>query len=124
MISLVLMILAGICNAIMDVLQFKFRISIFRCNRVQPWANPEISAVNKWKYDKDGICIGEKFFGSSTFLVWLTDFWHLAKFLMLLFISASIIFYQPLINWYVDIFLMYCAFTITFELFFSKILIS
>ena len=107
----------------MDVLQFKFVRSIFKRDKVQQWIDPSISSQNKWKYNEYGIWIGEKFFGSSTFFVFLTDFWHFAKFMMLLFIMASIIFYQPLVNWWVDILIMYCAFTVTFEIFFSKIFI-
>jgi len=121
MISIILLIFAGINNAIMDVLQFKFNGSIFKRDKRQTWVNPAISSQNKWKYNEFGT--GEKFFGSSTFLVFLTDLWHLAKFLMLFFIGAAVVFYQPLVNWWTDILIMYCSFTITFELFFSKIFI-
>ena len=124
MISVILIILAGILNAYMDVLQFKFNASRFRFWENQQWVNPALSSQNKWKYDEEGIWQGEKFFGSSTFLVWLTDFWHFCKFLMLLFITGAIVFYNPLINWWADILILYCSFTITFELFYSKILIK
>jgi hypothetical protein len=33
---------------------------------------------------------GEKFIGSSTFLVFLTDGWHLCKFLMLIFLTIGL----------------------------------
>jgi hypothetical protein len=119
------MILAGILNACMDVLQFKFNRSIFRFCKNQQWVNPEISSQNKWKYDENGIWTGkEKFFGSSTFLVWLTDFWHFCKFLMLISISAAVIFYTPLVMWWADILIMYCAFTIMFELCYSKLFVK
>jgi hypothetical protein len=43
------------------------------------WWCKELSYSNKYKNgDKSQ---GEKFFGSTTFLVWLTDGWHLLKFL-------------------------------------------
>ena len=122
MITLFLIVIAGIFNACMDVLQFKFNGSIFKNWKNQKWIDPVKSHANKWKY-VNGIWAGEKFFGSSTFLVFLTDFWHLCKFLMLLSISFAVVLYNPLINLYVDVFLMYCAFTVTFELFYSKILI-
>ena len=122
MISLILLLIAGIFNAIMDVLDFKYSKSIFRNCKNQQWIDPSISHQNKWKYE-NGMWVGEKFFGSSTFLVWLTDFWHFAKFLMLLFISGAIVFYTPIINWWLDIIIAYCTFTVTFELFFSKMLI-
>lgn len=39
------------------------------------------SWINKWKIDKDGnVLVGqERFFGSSTFLVFTTDFHHLTR---------------------------------------------
>ena len=122
-ISLILVAFAGICNAIMDVLKTKFNKSIFRNWKNQQWVNPELSHLNKWKY-VDGFWAGEKFFGSSTFLVWLTDFWHLAKFLMLLLVSFAIVLYSPIIVWWADWFIFYCAFTIPFEIFYSKVLIK
>ena len=123
MISIFLIILSAICNACMDVLQFKYSSSIFSSWKHQQWINPHKSSQNKWKYI-DGIWSGEKFFGSSTFLVFLTDFWHFCKFLMLLCISAAIVFYVPLTFWWIDILILYCSFTITFELFYSKILLK
>ena len=123
MISLILIILAGIFNACMDNVSFRWNNSTFNKFNAQ-WFNPVLSSQNKWKYNENGIWNGEKFFGSSTFLVFLTDFWHFCKFIMLLLIVAGIVFYKPLINWWVDLLILYCAFTVTFELFFSKILIT
>jgi hypothetical protein len=109
------MVIAGIFNACMDVVQFHFSTSIFK-NLNKNYFNPAYSSANKWK---DGFFLnGEKFFGSSTFLVFLTDFWHLSKFMMLLSISASIVIYQPIIGWYLDWFLAYLSFTIPFEIFY------
>ena len=126
MISIIFIILAGILNACMDVLQFKYEFSIFRFWKHQQWINPSKSWKNKWKNTvelwNDGIR-KEKFFGSSTFLVFLTDFWHLCKFLMLLLLAGSVVFYHPIINWWVDLLLIYSIFTIIFELFYSRILI-
>lgn len=125
MISIILLILAGIFNACMDVLKTRFNKSIFKNWKHQKWIDPSISYVfwtNKWK-DGDPSA-GEKFPGSSTFLVWITDFWHLCKMLMLLCIMFAIVFYNPLVTWWADILILYCSFTIPFELFFSKILIK
>jgi hypothetical protein len=121
MISIILMFLAGICNAIMDVLDFHYDISIFKDWPNQQWLDPSLSWKNKWKNGDPNQ--GEKFFGSSTVFVFLTDFWHFAKFLMLLFISFAIVFYFPFIVWWADLLIVYCIFTITFEIFYSKILI-
>lgn len=122
MISLILIIIAGFLNACMDVVSFHYDTSIFSKCWNEQWLDPRKSWKNKWKWHYDFID-GEEFFGSSTFLVFLTDFWHLCKFLMLGTIMAAIVFYNPLVNWWADILILYCAFTVTFEIFFSKILI-
>ena len=118
MITVILIFIAGILNACMDVLRYRWTTSIFRFWKNQHWINPALSWSNKWKLDTK---IGD--FIMSTFLVFLTDFWHFCKFLMLLAVFCSIVFYIPLINWWADILILYCTFTITFEVFFSKILI-
>ena len=113
------MILAGIFNATMDILKYRFKKSIFSTWKHQDWINPTLSWDNKWKpTSKFGDLI------MSTVLVWVTDMWHFVKMLMLICISLAIIFYQPIYAWWTDIFIMYFAFTGTFELFFSKILIK
>jgi hypothetical protein len=105
------MMLAGMCNACMDT-RFMWNDSIF--HNLNSWFNPLLSQKNKWKNgDRKN---GERFFGSSTFLVWLTDFWHFMKMLMLIFLSFSIVSYQTIYNWYIDTAIMYLAFTIPFEL--------
>jgi hypothetical protein len=120
--SLILLLFAGIMNSVMDVLKTRYQKSIFRECKNQLWIDPAMSWPNKWKNgDKNK---GERFPGSSTVFVWLTDFWHLTKFLMLLFISFAIVFYHPIIIWWVDWFILYCSFTIPFEIFYSKILIK
>jgi hypothetical protein len=117
MISLILIFLAGICNACMDMLRFHYSTSIFSKWPNQNWVNPSLSWTNKWKFDSK---LGDLIM--STIFVWITDFWHLSKFIMLLLLFSSIVFYQPIINWWADLIIFYCTFTITFELFFSKIL--
>jgi hypothetical protein len=121
-ISIVLMIFAGIWNSVMDVLKTRYNTSIFSSWKNQTWLKPSLSWRNKWK-DGDR-SKGEKFFGSSTFLVWITDFWHLAKMLMLLGVAFSIVMYQPIVAWWIDWFILYCSFTIPFELFYSKVLVK
>jgi hypothetical protein len=121
-ISIIFIILAGICNACMDVVSFRWFTCVF-CNGKpanERWFNPSLSWKNKWKPLST---TEERFFGSSTIFVFLTDFWHLCKFLMLLFITGAIVFYHPIINWWGDLLLIYSIFTVIFELFFSKILI-
>ena len=112
------MIFAGMFNAAMDVLKVRFNKSIFKDWKGQQWINPSLSWTNKWKpVTKFGDLI------MSTVLVWVTDMWHFIKMLMLACISLAIVFYQPLFGIW-DAFIMYFAFTATFELFFSKIFVK
>lgn len=122
MISLILIFVAALCNAIMDVLDFKFNASIFSLCKNQSWIDPSISWKNKWK--NGDYTQGEKFFGSSTFLVFVTDLWHFSKFMMLLLIMCAIVFYKPIVNVWVDILILYCVFTITFEILYSKVFVK
>ena len=118
-ISIVLMIFAGICNSVMDVLKTRYNTSLFAKWKHQNWLKPSLSWRNKWKDGDSKKC--EKFPVSSTVFVWITDFWHLAKMLMLVSIAFSIIFYSPIVKWWIDWFILYCAFTIPFEIFYSRI---
>jgi hypothetical protein len=122
---LLFLVLGGIFNAIMDVLKHRFKNSIFKELKGQNWIDPSISWHTKWEIDK-------KLFGKqielvdkimSTTLVWITDLWHFAKMLMILSFIGSILLYEPLFNQLIDGILLYCAFTCTFELFFSKFFI-
>lgn len=94
---LLFLFLAGASNGVMDALQFHNGCSHFDNN--QFWC-PNQSWVNKWALDEEGNAIvgEERFFGSSTAFVFLTDGWHLAKFLQLLFIKLALVvafFWEP-----------------------------
>jgi hypothetical protein len=130
MITLFLLFLAGALNATMDVLSFRYKTSIFsKYPKLQSFFNPEESWVNKYKDNNPNL--GPKFFGSKTFLVFLTDAWHFAKMLMITAFTLAIAFYNPVIvtesifvNIVANLLLMRVVFSATFELFFSKILIK
>ena len=130
MITLFLLFLAGALNATMDVLSFRYKTSIFsKYTKLQEFFNPQESWVNKYKNNNPEL--GPKFFGSKTFLVFLTDAWHLAKILMITAFTLAIVFYNPvivteymLVNIVANLLLMRVVFSSTFELFFSKILIK
>jgi hypothetical protein len=130
MITLFLLFLAGALNATMDVLSFRYKTSIFsKYTKLQEFFNPQESWVNKYKNNNPEL--GPKFFGSKTFLVFLTDAWHLAKMLMITSFTLAIVFYNPvivteymLVNIVANLLLMRVVFSSTFELFFSKILIK
>jgi hypothetical protein len=122
MTSLLFIILAAIINAAMDTLNARYRQSVFFTKdfRINKFTDPATSWRNKWKNgDRKQ---GELFFGSSTFLVWTTDAWHLFKTLMLACYSIAIVTYSPMIHPIVDAIAYWIVFGIVFELFWAKIL--
>lgn len=119
---IIILIIGGMSNAIMDVLRFRYSLSIFRNFKNQQWWNPILSSANKWKNgDKSQ---GERFWGSSRWFVRFTDAWHFFQGMMFTCFFLSIILYQPFINWWADFIIMYFIFTFTFQMFYSKIFIK
>ena len=94
MITIILIVIAGVCNSIMDVLNSRYNKSIFNDLGCQQWINPSISHSNKWK--NGNILEGERFLLSTTALVWLTDLWHFSKFIMLICLFIAIVTYQTI----------------------------
>lgn len=118
MISLALIILAAICVGVMDVAQFHFYGSIFA--KYPKFCNPEISWKNKYKEDTTI----PKFFGSTTFLVWATDLWHLAKMIAIVSFILAIVFYKIYFSIGMDFTILLTAYSGIFELFYSKLLMK
>jgi hypothetical protein len=86
-----LWLIAGAANGVMDTLFVHYSSSVFATEKVnaQYW-DPYTSWENKYAKDAEGNLmqpLRQKFFGSTTFLVWLTDGWHLMKQIMLLAIG-------------------------------------
>jgi len=130
-----LLIISGISKSIMDVLQFKFNISIFSKFKNQNYWNPSISWMNKYKNNDP--TLGPKFFGSTTFLIWSTDAWHFFQMIMLSCLQLiPIIVLTLFLNFLgveiirivlIDIgcfIIIKIMFGSVFELFFKKILIK
>ena len=89
-IGFILFMFAGICEAIMDKLQFHYAGSIFKNYNNQIFWNPILSWRNKYK-DGDPLK-GEKFFLSKSLLVGFTDAWHMFKLFRTFFIFSGIYF--------------------------------
>lgn len=130
MLSILFLTLAGMCNAIMDKINFHWDESIFKGSKLEWWANPEVSYKNKWKNNSNNLD-GEKFPGSSTIFVWVTDLWHFAQSFMVTFFVLGTLFYgDGIINvfetrWFnmvCDLIILKGAFSLSFELFWSVIL--
>ena len=129
MISIGFIVLAAISNAIMDNVLFHYYKSIFKNSRLEQWSNADISWMNKWK--NGDITQGERFPFSSTIFVWTTDLWHFAQSLMITFFVLAAIFYSPTISFdnyiievVVSLVVLKATFSLTFELFLSKILVK
>lgn len=84
------LLLSGFSEGIMDWLQFRLiNLPNHKLYNNKFWF-PPISCNNKWKNgDKSQ---GEKFFLSSTILVFLTDGWHLMKWCRNRFMDVVIFF--------------------------------
>ncbi len=114
-----LMIAAGIFKAIQDTILFHFTISILPkhdfFNQNMSW---------KFKYKNGDFTQGERFFGSTTFLVFLTDGFHLAQFFFLNTMILAIVLYEPLINWWADFLIYGAVMKGTFQLNYGYLLIK
>ena len=90
--SLLCLIMAALCNSVMDTLQFHYSKSVFAKapELSQRWWNPAVSWKNKYQ-DRD-VTRGEAFPFSSTALVGFTDAWHFFKSIMLDCIILAILF--------------------------------
>lgn len=102
LICLALIFTAGMLNGVMDTLQFHYPQSVFPkgeetfLGQGEIYWNPAISWRNKYKdYPMDK---RPKFIGATTFLVSLTDAWHLLKTLMLACYHLAILL--PIVHWY------------------------
>jgi len=81
-------ILVGLFEGLMDKIMFHYEKSIFCGFKNQQFYNPYISWRNKYKDDLKT----PKFYGSTTFLVFLTDAWHLFKWLKNRFLHFFILY--------------------------------
>jgi hypothetical protein len=95
----------------MDTLVFSFPSSKFK--NLHAW-NPVVSWRNKWKNGDPRQ--GERFLGSSTVFVFLTDAWHLSQFFFLNSLFAAAYFYEPGRLAIAEILLARAVFGLVFEL--------
>lgn len=88
--TIALLILAGISAAIMWKIQFHWERSIFSeyKGRGDIWLSP-MGWVLKYKNGDHNQ--GRRFFGSTTFLVWLTDGFHFFQMVMFTSLEAAIV---------------------------------
>lgn len=91
MISLILMSIAGMCKAVMDL---SADMKPFRWGGEQSYWYKSASWVRKYKNNDPKQ--GPKFFGSTTIFVNFTDAWHLFQSINYFLIVAAIVLYSPI----------------------------
>jgi hypothetical protein len=120
-----LFIIASVSYGIMWTLQFRFYRSVFFSLENEQFWNPKLSWKNKWKL-KEGRMV-EKFPFSSTFLVFLTDAFHLFQFF---FLNSIIILISLLVSqlYEINIIIMFVGirtlFGLIFTVLFDRILMN
>ena len=132
MISLLLLFIAGIFDAARDLISFRYAQSIFYKLNPYFW-DPERSWKNKYRmpfekgeplwyyFNLYTPMFKEKFPYSTTALVFLTDAWHLLKALVLICFLFAIVYYKPIVGFWGDIWILFIAYSISFNLFEGKI---
>ena len=122
MLTLIFVFLAAICNAIMDVITYRFNLSIFsKLVQLKWYIDPSVSWRNKYKNGDPNQ--GPVFPFSTSILCAITDLWHLTKSIMLVLLYVGITCYVPIIHPVLDVILYYIVFGVTFELFWSILFI-
>ena len=135
MLSLFLFILASICCASMDKVQFHYEKSIFVRFDNEQYFSPEKSWLNKYIGGKYENGMRKWFFGLFDYPVFLTDFWHLMKTSMLFLIVASVVLYTPTLTVFnldfckpllliFDFVLFGTLWNVFFSIFFNRILVK
>ena len=115
--AFLLLAISGVSKAVQDKVNFHFSESFFVKLNGQFW-NPLYSSMNKWK---DGIKKrGEKFFGSSTFLVAFTDAWHQFQLYKDITFATAFFLLGRYSTWYIAIG-GYVFSRIIFQIFFKNI---
>jgi len=113
-IPILLTLIAAMAMAAMDKVQHHWSVSIF--SKLGPWWNPRESWRLKWKNGDPAQ--GERFPGSSTIFVFVTDFWHLAKWLMLKCLFLGMVWGRYEVWWHTAIafVVVHGVFSIFFEI--------
>jgi len=103
MLSILLVFISGMCEGVMDTLSFHYKRFEAKHNAKDKFWNPEYSWLNKYNSQ-----MKPKFIGSTTMFVFLTDGWHLFKWLRntLLFLGIGFaLFYTSDLNVFI-----FCSF--------------
>lgn len=114
MITLLLIVVAGFFAASMNSVRVHYRKSVFSkwFPSKRNFFDESVSWKNKFKRgDRNK---GAKFLFSTTFLSFLTDFYNLAKFITIVSLITSTIFYVPFFGLW-DVAIFYLTFALAYE---------
>ena len=127
MVTISLIVIAAISNAIMDICSHKYHNSIFYLyfKKYSNFWNAETSWKNKY-IDRD-VSKGRKktkiYFISFNKPVQLTDAWHLFKSIMIIALIGAIVMYKPISNsYFLDLIILGTIWNLTFVFFYKRIL--
>ncbi len=116
---IVLIILAGTANGIMDLIYFHWNKAPKFMQTFDDFWNPAISWKNKWykkRSTKQYNFLKERFWGSSRWFVFMTDGWHMCKEIMISSICLALalnfdftilVFITFRLGWYVGFKIFY-----------------
>ena len=113
MISVVLIAIAGFANAVMDLTR------LGRFNDNSSWWDWRVSWKRKWK---EGSTTQERFLGSSSVFVFVTDAWHFFQQIMLVAFCGAVVAYEPILGGVKDFFIYLIVFSAVFHSFFHWII--
>jgi len=108
MVSLLLIALAAMCNAIMDNISHHFYKSILNTNRL---------SRRYWDLE-----VSNKLPIIIPYTGYKMDAWHNFKSLMIVLMCLSVVVYKPFIDPIIDFIIAGCVWNLTFNLFYNKIL--
>ncbi len=115
--------MAGMFNAGMDVVSFHYEQSTFKLKNKPQYYDPILSWTNKYNLPSNE---RKKWFGLIPIPVFLTDFWHREKALMLACLVLAVVTYEPIfntsnhiINALIDFLIVRFAFGITFNMYYK-----
>jgi hypothetical protein len=116
-IAFLLLAIAGVGKAVMDKVSFHYYDSIFVDLDSSFW-DPFYSHLNKYKGGDPSL--GSRFFGSTTFLVWTTDAWHLFQAIYGIATAIGIFLLGAYSSWYMAI-IGYSLSRVMFQIFFKRV---
>ena len=121
MIWLIMVLLAAICNAVMDTISHHHSTSVFKNHKSGFWSDANLVS---WK---NKYINGDPFQGRRRFLgiiipVQFTDAWHLFKSLMVIVLALSVVFYSTIIYIWSDFVMFGIIWNLAFNLFYNHLL--